>query len=154
RLVARDFTPTRVADMHEHIGQTCDRLLDGIADRLHAGDVVDLHATWTKPLALDVISDLLGVPPDVRGTLAPDASELAAALGSGSNSWLLKADESARQLEDYFRMLIGLRRRDPRGGLVSALVRRRAEPGADSLSDEELIAMNWILWNVGFEGTA
>jgi cytochrome P450 family 114 len=154
RLVAREFTPKRVAAMHEHIRQTCDCLLDAIAERLHAGDAVDLHATWTKPLALDVISHLLGVPPDDRGTLAPSASELAAALGSGSASLLLKADEHTRQLEAYFRMLIMLRRRDPRADLVSALVRSHDGPGADHLSDDELIALTWILWNVGFEGTA
>ncbi len=154
RLVARDFTPKRVACLHEHIGQIADRLLKEIADQLQSGEVVDLHATWTKRLTLDVISDLLGVPEDVRGGLAPDASELAAALGSGSKALLSKADEHTARLEIAFRELIELRRRDPRDDLVSDLVRKRDEPDADWLSDEELIAMMWIFWNVGFEGTA
>lgn len=153
RLVARDFTPKRVADLQDQIDRTFEALLDGVADRLRAGAEVDLHAELTKPFALAVIADLLGVPADVRGDLAPDASELASALGSGDESLLARADEHAGRLEGHFRDLAGQRRREPRGDLVSALVRDRGD-GDDQLSDDELAAMLWILWNVGFEGTA
>ncbi|MEV6235679.1 cytochrome P450 [Lentzea sp. NPDC051838] len=147
KLVAQEFTPRRVSGLHEHIGLLADRHLD----RLSSDEVVDLHAEFTRPFTLDVISDLLGVPEDVRGDLEPDASELASALGSGSKSLLDKADVHTARLERAFRDLI---ESSPPGTLISDLVRRRDEPGSDALSDEELVAMMWILWNVGFEGTA
>ncbi|QUQ65533.1 cytochrome P450 [Kutzneria sp. CA-103260] len=152
RLVARDFTPKRVANLHERIERTFEGLLDGVTDRLRAGHVVDLHSTLTKPFALAVIADLLGVPAEVRDNMAPNASELASALGSGDESLLARADDHAAQLESHFQDLIALRRREPGGDLLSALVRDRGDQ--DQLSPDELISMLWVLWNVGFEGTA
>jgi cytochrome P450 len=152
RLVARDFTPKRVADLQDQIDRTFEAMLDPVVSRLQAGEVVDLHSDLTKPFALAVIADLLGVPDDIRGQLAPNASELASALGSGDSSMLAQADDHAAQLENAFRDLVALRRRDPRDDLLSALVKDRGDQ--DQLSADELSSMLWVLWNVGFEGTA
>ena len=152
RLVARDFTPRRVAELRTRITEICDGLLDRIEGPLRDGEIVDLHRTLTKPMAIDVISELLGIPVDDRQELARDTSELAAALGSRSEDLFDTADERAGRLEDYFRRLIALRQAEPAQDLVTALARTHAD--GDQLTDDELMAMLWVMWNSGFEGTA
>src|SRR5215213_6716672 len=69
RLVQRDFTARRVLDLWESTEQTCHRLLDHITARLRDGEIVDVHESLSKELALTVIADLLGVLPDDRPEL-------------------------------------------------------------------------------------
>jgi cytochrome P450 family 114 len=150
RLVARDFTPKRVADLRERIGLSCDRLLDSIEEPLRDGEVVDLHAELSKALTIKVIADLIGVPESDHGWLTSFVTDFVAAFVGMSEEMMTLADQHTKLLREYFQGMIDERRREPRQDLVSALVAERD----DTLSDDEVISMLWLLWIAGFETTA
>jgi cytochrome P450 len=151
RLVARDFTPKRVAGLTGRIGILCDDLLDGIAEPLRQGEVVDLHGRLSAQLTLSVIAELIGVPESDRGWLAPAVTDFVAALGSMSEDLLAVADQHTTMLQEYFHKLIDDRRRTPASDLVSALAQGDE---ADRLTDDEVVSMLLTLWIAGFETTA
>lgn len=151
RLVARDFTPKRVAGLTGRIGELCDDLLDDIAEPLRRGEVVDLHTRLSAQLTLSVIAELIGVPESDRGWLAPAVTDFVAALGSMSEDLLAVADQHTTMLQEYFHKLIDDRRRNPASDLVSALAQGDE---SDRLTDDEVVSMLLTLWIAGFETTA
>jgi cytochrome P450 family 114 len=153
RLVARDFTPKRVAGLRERITARCDDLLDAIAEPLRDGDVVDLHAKLSTALTVQVIAELAGVPRSDHDWLAPLVKDFVVALSGLSEDALTTADQHTKVLREYFQDLIDERRRTPRSDLTSALVATGpAEP--DRLPDDEVVSMLLTLWIAGFETTA
>src|ERR1700722_11108921 len=67
-VVARAFTPRRVAALRPTIDNIVARLLDGLASA-RPGEVVDLKASYAHPLAAEVIFDLIGIPAAARQTI-------------------------------------------------------------------------------------
>jgi cholest-4-en-3-one 26-monooxygenase len=65
RLVNRGFTPRMIRQLEERITQICAGLLDDAARRGEADFVADIAA----PLPVQVISELVGAPPEDRGRL-------------------------------------------------------------------------------------
>ena len=153
RLVARDFTPKRVAELTGRIGVLCDGLLDDTAEPLCQGEVIDLHDRLAARLTLCVIAELIGVPLSDRDWLAPVVTDFVSALGSMSEDLLTVADQHTRMLQEYFHKLIDERRRTPAPDLVSALVPRDGGD-SDGLTDDEVVSMLLTLWIAGFETTA
>lgn len=153
RLVARDFTPRRVDALRARMTEICDRLLDTVAVALRDGETVDLHAALSEPFTLQVFSELLGVPESDRSWLAGTVLDIVSGVTDVSRELLARADARTDELASYFGELAAERRREPHSDLVSALVRTHDED-PDRLDEHELFGMLWILWIVGFEGTA
>lgn len=153
RLVARDFTPRRVDTLRARMTEICDRLLDAVEEPLRDGETVDLHAALSEPFTLQVFAELLGVPESDRGWLAGTVLDIVSGVTDVSGELLARADTRTDELATYFTELAAARRREPRDDLVSALVRTHDED-PDQLDERELFGMLWILWIVGFEGTA
>jgi cytochrome P450 PksS len=75
-----------------------------------------------------------------------------AIISAASSSWeMVKAVPNAWALMRYLRKIIKKRRADPREDLVSALA--RAEEAGDTLSEDELLAMVFLLLVAGHETT-
>ncbi|MEV6235655.1 cytochrome P450 [Lentzea sp. NPDC051838] len=153
RLVAQDFTPRRVSGLSARIEHIADGLLAAIAEPLGDGETVDLHHTLAKPLSLQVISELLGVPEADRGWLGEAVIDFVSALGSLDEASLTITDGHIARLEEYFRAAIDERRGTGGDDLISSLTRIH-DQDEDRLRDPELIAMILILWIAGFETTA
>lgn len=153
-LVSRGFTPRRVEALRPAVAALTDRLLDDLED---AGEV-DLLDALGFPLPVQVIGELVGVPPADRDGFRGLVRAAANALEPGitDEEWLA-AGEASVQLQDYFRDLIAERRRTPRDDLASALVTvqrdSQAEGGAAALTDEEMIATLILIFAAGFETT-
>jgi cytochrome P450 len=62
KIVSRVFTPRHIAAMEPFIRQTAGDLLDAVADQ----DGFDLVDDFSLRLPLDVISELIGIPPSLR----------------------------------------------------------------------------------------
>ena len=62
KLVAKAFTPRSIDDMDGLIRSAVDTLIDDLAQR----GTVDLIADFALPLPLNVISEMLGIPPEWR----------------------------------------------------------------------------------------
>src|SRR5579871_54684 len=150
-LVAKAFTPRRVAELEPRIRTIAEALLDSLVTR-DIADLVDEYA-WPRPAI--VISELLGVPPAdraafrawsgdlVRGAHTPELG--ATELGQG-------AMRAAMELYRYFGVFLAERRRAPRDDLASALL--AAEVDGRALTEDELLGFCFLLLIAGHETTA
>jgi cytochrome P450 len=149
RLVSGAFSPKAITDLEPWIREVADRLLKPV-DGAAGFDLID---TLALPLPIAVICHLLGVPAedqasfrtwghDLVGTLDPQA-------GQGTAESQTRSSELA--LTAYLRKLVGRRRADPDGSILSALV--AAEEEGDRLSSDELVGMAVLLLVAGFETT-
>jgi cytochrome P450 len=149
-LIAKVFTPRRVAALRPAIEAAVDDRLDQLTAAASGGPV-DFMDQFAFPLPVTVICELLGVPSSDRGRFRPLAADLTEALELFDDT-SAAADAAARELAGYLTPLISDRRAAPGDDLVSALVAARdAEDGR--LSDEELLANLILLLVAGFETT-
>jgi cytochrome P450 len=144
RLVEQAFSRHSVESLRGRIGVLCDRLLAGLAGR----ETVDLLEEWARPLPVAVICELLGLPEEDRSKFARWVKAL---FRSVTLFGILLALPSMVRLQNYFRRHFEQCRRQPRPGLMTALV--QAEQEGDKLSEDELLAMAFLLLFAGFETT-
>jgi cytochrome P450 len=151
--MSRVFTPRRVAELEPAIVGATDGLLDQLAATTATVGSVDFMDRLAFPLPVTVICELLGVPPEDRGPFRQLAADLTDALElTFDDTVSAVAADAAEELADYFGPVVELKRRQPDGGLISALVAvRDTEDGR--LSDEELLANLITLLVAGFETT-
>lgn len=144
KLLDRAFSRHSVENLRGRIGALCDGLLDGLAHQ----ETVDLLAEWARPLPLAVICELLGLPDEDR----PRFSKwVRAVMSATSLSGILLLWPNFSRLLAYFRRHFEECRQRPRPGLMTALV--QAEQDGDKLSENELLAMGFLLLVAGFETT-
>jgi cytochrome P450 len=144
RLVEQAFSRHSVENMRSRIGVLCDGLLAGLAGR----KTVDLLEKWARPLPVAVICELLGLPAEDR----PHFTRWVKALfRSVSLVGMLLALPTIFRLQRYFQRHIEQCRRRPRPGLMTALI--QAEQDGAKLSEDELLAMAFLLLFAGFETT-
>jgi cytochrome P450 PksS len=144
-LVQRAFTPRLVEQMRGRVQEITDGLLDAAQDRGR----MDLIRDFALPLPTTVIAEMLGVPVGDRRKFHRWSNAI---VSAASSTWaLMKAVPRVWALMRYIRRLIKARRADPRDDLVSALA--RAEEAGDTLSEDELLAMVFLLLVAGHETT-
>src|SRR5438128_7660259 len=96
-----------------------------------------------------IIADMLGVPAGERHQFHRWSSAI---VSMNFSQWsTLKAIPNARSFLGYIRKLVRLRREHPRDDLLSALV--SAEESGQQLSENELVAMVFLLLVAGHETT-
>jgi len=147
-LAAQAFTPRRVAELHQHIQQITDTLLETVLPRGRMDVIGDL----AEPLPAIVTAEMLGVPVADHRQLKTWSADFAEMLGNFQHN----PDRAARVLRstdamlDYFRGAVREQRARPRQGLVSALL--QAEIDGDRFTEDEVIA-NCIVTMVGGQET-
>lgn len=145
-LVSKSFTPRVVEGLRDRIQRVCDDLLDAATTTGR----IELVRGFALPLPLTIIADLLGMPPEDRRRIGSWPTALGAA-SSGAPQDMLRVLPYTWLLVRYFRRLVAQRRAQPHDDLVSALV--RAEESGDKLSEDEVIAMIYLLLVAGYETT-
>jgi cytochrome P450 PksS len=148
RLVSVAFTPKMVAQMTADIESAVDELLDGLGKR----GTVDLVADFAVPLPLSVIARMLGVSDADRDAIGDRMARLSAGATSGSLTGMARAIPSALQLFRLIERLVDSARVRPGEGLISGLV--AASLDGDRLSDDEVIAMIFLLMLAGHDTTS
>jgi cytochrome P450 PksS len=144
-LVHKAFTPRLIERMQERIQKLADELLDTVQNRW----AMDLIRDYALPIPTTIIAQMLGVPVADRHRFHRWSSTIVASNPSG---WgMLKAIPNAIAFMRYIRKLIHARRDNPQDDLLSALV--LAEEATDQLSEDELLAMIFILLVAGHETT-
>ena len=147
-LVSRGFTPRRMQDLEAHVGH----MADVIVDRMAVEGDVDVMDALAFRLPVQVIGELVGVPPSDRDQFRTLVRASAAALEPGVTAEQVEDAEHAMAImDDYFRSLIERRRADLEHDLVSALI--AARDGEDRLSEDEMVATLILLFAAGFETT-
>jgi cytochrome P450 len=146
-LVHKAFTPRLIEALQTHIEKIADDLLDHLDRR----NPIDLMQAFAIPLPLAVISHMLGVP--ARDRLKFRQLMNGTITGSASMGLLhiLGGAYSMYRLMGFLESLLTLRRHEPDGGLITALV--AAEQAGDSLSPDECLAMLFLLLFAGHETT-
>jgi cytochrome P450 len=144
-LVRQAFKPQSIAQVSERIGQYSDELLDG----LDGSGEFDLKAQFAQPLPTRMIADMLGVD--------------AVSMNEFSNMFdtLTKGFGGIRMLKTMFldlpgaieagRKLIRTKREQPGDDILTGLI--EAEHQGERLSEDELVAMVFLLIVAGFETT-
>ena len=150
RLVNKAFTPRMVQQMTGEI----ERIVDGLFDDLErrGGSTVDLVADFATPLPLSVISTMLGVGDEDRDEFHVLMERFVVRLGGGSGADAVRAIPTARRLYSVLERLAAQRRAAPDDGLISGLL--AANEDGDSLNDDEVIAMIFLLMLAGHDTTA
>jgi cytochrome P450 PksS len=144
KLVDQAFNRQSVEGLRGRIGHLC----DGLLDRLASASPVDLVEGLARPLPLTVICELLGLPEEDR----PQFRRWVQALMSVTSLWgAVRFLPGLFQLVGYFKRHFAQCRREPRQGLMTALV--QAEQDGDQLSENELLAMAFLLLVAGHETT-
>src|SRR5581483_9238678 len=122
-------------------------------DGLGAAGSGDFVSQFAYPLPMQVICELLGVPPHDRAEFRAWTDSIGWALQFTAMTPELAAEsnEAAVQLNAYFRALVAEHRVQPRDDLLGALVAAEDESGR--LNEEELLAMALLLFVAGHETT-
>ena len=150
RLVNKAFTPRMVQQLAGEIERIVTDLVDKVAKK--GSETVDLVQEVAVPLPLSVISTMLGVGDAERDEFHVLMERFVVRLGSGSASDALRAIPTARKLYAVLERLAAQRRAEPDDGLISALL--QASEDGDSLSDDEVMAMIFLLMLAGHDTTA
>ncbi|MBI3836984.1 MAG: cytochrome P450 [Planctomycetia bacterium] len=145
-LVQKAFTPRLVEQMRERIETLTGELLDVVVRR----GQMDLIHDYALPVPTTIIAEMLGVPVKDRHKFHRWSSAIL--MASASSWWgTMKIIPHGLAFLRYIRKLVIKRRADPRDDLLTALV--QAEEAGQQLSEDELVAMVFLLLLAGHETT-
>ncbi|MFF2524800.1 cytochrome P450 family protein [Streptomyces liangshanensis] len=140
KLVSASFTPRRAADMGPRIRSIADDLVDHLA----ADNSADLVESFTAPLPVTVIAELLGVPEEHRHEFRRWSSD---ALNPSADNRSALAG-----LHGLLARLVADKRTHPQDDLISGLVTVHDDEEGH-LSEAELIGTCLLLIVAGHETT-
>lgn len=136
QLVSPAFTARRAEQFRPRIERIAGTLLDDLA-RQHDGNPVDLLARFARPLPIDVICELIGIPPQQREAWRTYGVAVAAGHGPAFAQAIPAIMRDAQAA-------VARRTREPGRDLLSELTGIRAED-QDRLSETELVTLAWHL---------
>jgi cytochrome P450 len=145
KLVASAFTVRRVEALRPRVAAIVHELIGAFTARPQP---TDLMTSFSLPLPVRVICELLGVPAD-------DMEKFRGWSAILVTDWKQDSDEiliALTGLYEYFAELITARRTQPRDDLLSALI--AARDSGDCLSEEELTNLACTILVAGYETTA
>lgn len=143
-LVHKAFTPRMIEQLRDQTQDVTDHALD-VAQRTGSMDLIEEFAL---PVPLTIIGRMLGVPEADHQQFSRWWRAMMS-VGSGGNA--LFAVPSVLRFMSYLRKLIKTRRAQPQDDLISALA--RAQEGNDQLTNDEVLAMVFLLLSAGHETT-
>jgi cytochrome P450 len=147
-LVSKAFTPRLIERLRGRIEVLCAEHLDAMERKARRKSVTELVADYALPLPATVIAELLGVPAEDHAKFHRWSNRV---VSVSSKRDMLRAVPAALSFVRYLHNLVEQRRADPRDDLITALI--RAEEAGDSLSEDELLAMGFLLLVAGHETT-
>ncbi len=143
-LVHKAFTPRLVEQMRARVEHLSTELLDEME---HKRDI-DLIRDYALPIPLRIIAEILGIPKEDSHKFHKWSTK---AVSMQSTFQALLATPTLLIFMRYLRKLFAQRRAEPQDDLISALV--QAEESGSQLSEDELLAMVFILLIAGHETT-
>jgi cytochrome P450 len=148
-LVEQAFLRHSVEALRPRLEALADEALDALAERA-AGSPrgVDLVKHFARPFPLAVICELLGLPPEDRPKFTRWAEGFSAPRTPLAIAWGLWG---LGKLLRYVREEIKRQTERPREGLLAALI--QVEQAGDRLSEDELVAMVFLLLAAGHHTT-
>ncbi|SEF57070.1 Cytochrome P450 [Thermomonospora echinospora] len=151
KIVARMFTPRRIAQLEPFIRRTAAELLDRVRD----ADRFDLVQDFSFRLPLDVISELIGIPVAQREPIHELSDRIAARTEDGGTPQ--DVYEASAELWGILAELVRDRRRNPGDDVITLLMNTQVEDEDGtprSLGDGELASRFLELAFAGHETVA
>jgi len=147
-LCSAAFTSRRVDGMREQIQD----IADGLVDKVAASGRMDVIRDFAAPLPAIVTATLMGLPTADHAQLKSWSADFAEMLGNFQHNpeRAGRVLKSLNEMIAYFRSAIRDQQREPRPGLIQALL--AAEVEGQHLDEEEVIA-NIIVTMVGGQET-
>ncbi|HET9743586.1 MAG TPA: cytochrome P450 [Terriglobales bacterium] len=145
-LVQKAFTPAVVEALRQRIEELTDELLRLALTRRQ----FDLIAEYALPLPTTIIAELIGVPAEDRHRFHGWSAKVVS-LSPTAGPEMMFALPAVVAFLRYIRKQIRARREHTSADLLSALV--AAEEAGDRLSEDELVAMIFLLLIAGHETT-
>jgi cytochrome P450 len=145
KLVASAFTVRRVEALRPRVAAIVAELIDAFTAEPQP---VDLMTSFSLPLPVRVICELLGVP-------TADMAKFSGWSATIVTDWEQDSDEimtALVELYEYFGELITIKRAEPRDDLLTALI--AARDSGDRLSEAELTNLACTVLVAGYETTA
>jgi cytochrome P450 len=153
-LVSKGFTPRRIRELEPRVTELAVQHLDTMLERAASGPAgsvtVDYVAEFAGKLPMDVISELMGVPPADRDRIRAMADGVMH-REDGVKDVPASAIEASINLIVYYQQMIAERRKKPSDDLTSALL--EAEIDGDRLTDEEILGFMFLMVIAGNETT-
>ncbi len=143
-LVHKAFTPRMIETLEGRIETLAHRLLD---DMLKEG-TVDLLEAYALPIPIQMISEMLGIPPQDRLKFCKWSEAI---LVNPTPLRMMMGVPAMLEMFKYIRKLGNERMQNPQDDLLTSLV--QAEHEGERLSEEELFAMVFLLMAAGHETT-
>lgn len=145
-LVSRGFTPRRVKELEPRIR----RIAAGYLDEGLQRDGFDFIDDFAGRLPMDIVSELVGVPPADRAELRRLA-DLVVHRDGITRDVPPEGVDAAMSLFGYYSQMLADRRRRPADDLTSALA--TAEVDGDRLTDSEIVGFLFLMIVAGNETT-
>jgi cytochrome P450 len=145
-LVSRGFTPRRVAELEPRIRELTRQHLQAALEHDH----IDFIADFAGKVPMDVISELMGVPPADRAEVRRLA-DLLVHREEGVNDVPPEGMAAALELVGYYDAMLAARQTQRTDDLTSALL--DAEVDGDRLTREEIIGFLFLMVVAGNETT-
>ncbi|HEY3610115.1 MAG TPA: cytochrome P450 [Pseudonocardiaceae bacterium] len=136
RLVSPSFTARRAAECRPRITRIVATLLDELVQQAHGG-TIDLLAHFARPLPINVICELVGIPPEDRGAWRTYGAAIATGHGPAF------AEAIPAIMRDAV-TAVARRAQQPGADLLSELIGIHADD-QDRLSETELVTLVWHL---------
>lgn len=153
RLIAGAFSRGHVERLRPAVAALAARLAEDVRAAGEGGDPVDLIAAYAEPLPVEVIAELLGIPPADRHRLRPWSNAIVKMYEYGiTDAQRDAAERASAEFVAYLRELVARRRVEPGDDLLSSLL---AESDAEGgrLTEDELVTTGTLLLNAGHEAT-
>lgn len=151
RLIAKAFSPRRVAATEETLRDFVRAKLQKLSARAADGETVDLHRDYSTTIPTFVVSRLLGVPAEEQHRFDPWVSALTTIQDEGFTFSKLGSGAVAAVAEmfEYFGALIADRRAaieaggEPGDDLISALI--TSEIDDERLTDWDILGFCFVI---------
>lgn len=147
-LVNKAFTPRVIERLRGRIHEVVDELLEGVSGR----GSMDVISDFAYPLPVQVICEMLGMPPADQDRIRVWSRKIAPILDPIVTAEAQAGiEEAADHLDSYWDELIEARRADLRDDLLSELI--RAEDEGHRLNHDELRSTCNLILIAGHETT-
>lgn len=144
-LVHKAFTPKRVEELRARV----ERLSTELLERSKLTPNIDIVRDYALPIPTTIIAEVLGIPVADRHKFHRWS---AAIVSVDLSKWsMLKAIPNGLAFIRYIRKLVREKRSHPTDDLLGGLV--GAEEAGDQLTEDELVAMVFLLLVAGHETT-
>jgi cytochrome P450 len=144
-LVRRGFRPQAIAQLEARIDAYSHELLDSLTQQSQ----FDLQSQYALPIPVMMISEMMGV----SKTAMPTFQKVFGVVTSGFTGWRMFRTLffDLPDTVKYVRELIRQKRENPADDILTGLI--EAEDDGDRLTEDELVAMVFLLIIAGYETT-